>query len=351
MTQKKRTCLACGRPLTGRQQKWCGHPDCGGWEAVHPLIMIECELCGETFQYRKGYERTKCYSCERIGYPRSDHRSMEICIECGGSFDTWNKGFGDAGVLWCSKKCERKYFQRNPPPDYFAEDRLRARKNLCFYCGEFLFSEKVPTWGHKIGFCSVECDAAYNARERFRRRIDEQRLLQKEGSEKAGAFSIARSYQWRALHVDRRLYIDTPEYQEEYNSIYDLEARKLSIRMKLGLPENAPLPEKIIPLTTEIPIKLWFEENSIEFETQKYIEFSDTFTLVDFFIPLPSYETGVCLYCDGDYWHGPEFPEIQEKDEMQVRELEKLGYIVIRLSETDIEHGIRPLEILKYVEQ
>ncbi len=29
-------CLACGRPLTGRQRKWCSNDDCEGYYALHP---------------------------------------------------------------------------------------------------------------------------------------------------------------------------------------------------------------------------------------------------------------------------------------------------------------------------
>ena len=39
----------------------------------------------------------------------------------------------------------------------------------------------------------------------------------------------------------------------------------------------------------------------------------------------------------GDYWHGPKFLGTKEKDKMQTRELEKIGQIVIRLSETEIQ--------------
>jgi len=90
------------------------------------------------------------------------------------------------------------------------------------------------------------------------------------------------------------------------------------------------------------------EKNNIVFEMQRYIEICNTYTYVDFFIPIPDSNTGICLYCDGDYWHGPDFPDTIEKDQMQVRELEKLGYVVIRLWETEIENGVRPVAILEY---
>lgn len=124
----------------------------------------------------------------------------------------------------------------------------------------------------------------------------------------------------------------------------------MKIRKQLGLPEDAPLPESSIPETTELPIKLWLEESNIEFESQKHIEIGSTFTYVDFFIPLPDSDRGICLYCDGDYWHGPDFPETIEKDAMQRNELEKQGHIVIRLWESDIENGIRPIEIHEHIE-
>jgi hypothetical protein len=34
--RKQRFCLACGRPLTGRQRKWCSNDDCEGYIALLP---------------------------------------------------------------------------------------------------------------------------------------------------------------------------------------------------------------------------------------------------------------------------------------------------------------------------
>lgn len=83
---------------------------------------------------------------------------------------------------------------------------------------------------------------------------------------------------------------------------------------------------------------------------QHYLEVESTYTLVDFFIPIPDSDTGICIYCDGDYWHGPEFPDTMKKDNMQGRELEERGHIVIRLNETDIQNGVRPEEILELID-
>jgi very-short-patch-repair endonuclease len=235
-----------------------------------------------------------------------------------------------------------------------------------------LESVRIEWWQHLIGFCSLQCDAVYHAKDKFKRNEQDKLILEEHGPELVEAFSYARFVQseslallqWQSLSFDR--FIDSnpgaqtslhryrqenapPEYKDEYLQTYLRLCQEMEKRQKLGLPEDAPLPEKTIPLTTEAPIKLWLEKYNIEFETQKYFEISDTFTLVDFFIPLPSPDIGICLYCDGDYWHGPEFPETQEKDKMQTKELEKLGHIVIRLWESDIENGIRPIEILELV--
>ena len=59
----ERKCLACGRPLTGRQRKWCSRSDCGGWEAVHPPTTLKCVSCGSTFETYVGSGDTECKSC------------------------------------------------------------------------------------------------------------------------------------------------------------------------------------------------------------------------------------------------------------------------------------------------
>lgn len=59
----ERKCLACGRPLTGRQRKWCSRSDCGGWEAVHPPTTLKCVSCGSTFETYVGSGYTECKSC------------------------------------------------------------------------------------------------------------------------------------------------------------------------------------------------------------------------------------------------------------------------------------------------
>jgi hypothetical protein len=60
-------CLACNRPLFGRQRKWCDNDDCGGWNDLHPRIVRQCSVCKnitETYA-GSGYE-TVCQGCSNF---------------------------------------------------------------------------------------------------------------------------------------------------------------------------------------------------------------------------------------------------------------------------------------------
>jgi very-short-patch-repair endonuclease len=86
-------------------------------------------------------------------------------------------------------------------------------------------------------------------------------------------------------------------------------------------------------------MRRWLQESDIEFIQQYSINLENsTCTHVDFYIP----ELNICLYCDGDYWHGPKRPDIQERDAKINRILEGMGYSIVRMTETEILDGNRP---------
>ena len=87
----------------------------------------------------------------------------------------------------------------------------------------------------------------------------------------------------------------------------------------------------------------WLEENNVCFIPQYRIEYEDTYTIVDFFI-----KPNMCYYADGDYYHTDE--ESKDRAFRQIRGLTKDGYVVIRVSGTDILNGEMPEEVLKYAE-
>ena len=91
-----------------------------------------------------------------------------------------------------------------------------------------------------------------------------------------------------------------------------------------GLPEDADLHKES---SIEIITREWLQENNIEFIEQYYINLKKlgaNWTYVDFFI-----EPNICLYSDGGYYHGPERPDIQERDVRINRALESGGSLNI----------------------
>ena len=115
-------------------------------------------------------------------------------------------------------------------------------------------------------------------------------------------------------------------------------------RLSRGLPEDWDLSRES---SIEVIMRRWLQESDIEFVQHHFINLENsTRTYVDFYFP----EANVCLYCDGDYWHGPKRPDILERDARINRALETMGHIVIRLSESDILAGVRPVEILEMIQ-
>lgn len=105
-------------------------------------------------------------------------------------------------------------------------------------------------------------------------------------------------------------------------------------RRSRGLPEDVDLHKES---SIEVVIREWLQDNNIAFEQEYYINLENlTYTKVDFYIP----EVNICLYVDGDYWHS--LLEVQERDIRINKALEKMGYNVVRMTETEILEGNRP---------
>lgn len=118
---------------------------------------------------------------------------------------------------------------------------------------------------------------------------------------------------------------------------------RANYRHSRGLPKDWDLSRES---SIEVIMKRWLQDSDIAFVEQYYINLEGiNYTKVDFFI-----EPNICLYCDGDYWHGPERPDIQERDTEQDRVLASMGYSVIRMTETVILAGARPIEILEIIQ-
>lgn len=58
----------------------------------------------------------------------------------------------------------------------------------------------------------------------------------------------------------------------------------------------------------------------------------------------------VALRVQGDYWHGPKFPDRQAKDDDQFRRLTQMGYKVVDLWEHDIYEAVLYDRLTEYIE-
>ena len=86
----------------------------------------------------------------------------------------------------------------------------------------------------------------------------------------------------------------------------------------------------------ELIIEGWLVRNNIKHEKQKNIE---GVSIPDFFI-----EPNICIYADGDYWHGLE--KVKKRDKWINGQLKGRGYNVIRILGSAIKSGVRPNELL-----
>jgi hypothetical protein len=58
----------------------------------------------------------------------------------------------------------------------------------------------------------------------------------------------------------------------------------------------------------------------------------------------------VALRVQGDYWHGPKFPDRQARDDEQFWRLHQMGYKVVDLWESDIYEAVRQERLTPYIE-
>lgn len=136
---------------------------------------------------------------------------------------------------------------------------------------------------------------------------------------------------------NRRL--NDPDYRE-----YQREYHKKRYRRSIGIPEDADLTHET---SIERIIREWLEECDIEFKQNFYINLKNpTHTFVDFYIP----EIDLCIYCDGDYYHGPKRPDVQERDRLINNNLENMGYNVFRMTGSEVRSGLRPWWMLETIE-
>jgi very-short-patch-repair endonuclease len=113
-----------------------------------------------------------------------------------------------------------------------------------------------------------------------------------------------------------------PMYQKKHS-----ESTKQIIREK-RLDRVLPLKDTKI----EVALQKTFKKEKIKFI--KHVNILNL-TQPDIFI-----EPNVCVYADGDYWHGPDFPERQKKDIQITSKLRHSGFSVFRFKEHKIKQNV-----------
>lgn len=302
------TCIVCGKELAGKQVKYCSN---------------------------------RCNSYHHSGYVLPEQREQLFCIVCG------KKLVGRQRKL-CSKECRQARGNERHREYYQKPSVIRQ----CIVCEKELS-------GNQRKFCSNICkNRDYNIRkcERYHNDDEYREKMLREQHEK---YHNDETYRERKIKRDImrvREKRKDPAYREEVKrrdrkrkqeKHKDLEWRekvnertrkcmKVNYRRSRGLPEDCNLTKES---SIETIMKRWLLESDIDFVQHYYIDLKNsTRTWVDFFIPEPN----ICLYCDGDYWHGPERPDIQERDARINKALEAMGHSVVRMSETEIVEGNRP---------
>ena len=87
--------------------------------------------------------------------------------------------------------------------------------------------------------------------------------------------------------------------------------------------------EQILPFRdTSIEVKLQEGLTSLDIPFKKHVPILGH---PDLFI-----SPGICIFADGDYWHGPQRPKQQLRDKSVTRELKRRGYAVLRFKEHNI---------------
>lgn len=91
-------------------------------------------------------------------------------------------------------------------------------------------------------------------------------------------------------------------------------------------------PSFIINTDIEKLLKIEMDNRNIDYQRNKHMLGGATYP--DFFI-----QPNICVYADGDYWHGTK--EAKEKDSQQTYALKTRGYEVVRLKGSEIHKDVK----------
>ena len=209
--------------------------------------------------------------------------------------------------MYCSKKCMGvKYSQSRKgsgSPAWKGEAPIRK----CKMCGSVIVPLVPGTRLRKFMFCSFECQGRY----RSEVLIGPKSSMWKGGKVEVSCKICDRKFSVFPFVIRKGEGNFCSQSCSSINTKINSKKSGTSIEIKMGL----ELTRRGIKFSTQYPI--WKAK-----------------TIPDFLI-----NPNICIYCDGDYWHN--LPENKEKDAKQNIMLSKLGYVVYRFWEHEINSDIK----------
>ena len=262
----------------------------------NPLMELKCN-CGESYFVKNSIRKLRCKKCNNlIIYKKKQYN--KICLNCGKEFVSSKE---NSKFCCYPCKCEYQIGKHNPLTESGRETLKQLGKKF-----------DINYWMNRKPSSRKKRDQSHS------------KTMKKK---------FENGYQnWNAGETKET----------------DIRIQKMADTIKLGFKNGRKVwfhekKKKINKL--EKALYRLLKKNNINYDYQKQIFYKDLLkTYPDAFI-----KPNICLYTDGDYWHGnPKFYNSEDivainqkakdcwiKDEYITKTLKKLGYKVLRIWESD----------------
>lgn len=307
-----KTCEYCGtgywvKPSHYDSSRYCSNQCFGDARRKQPLFKT-CPQCGQVFTRPERRDLLKAVYCSRTcasryrrdnnlpGYQRKTPL-VKTCMQCGVTFTRpdWT-GYRDA--VFCSYSCTAKYKwdnnihrpRRSVLPESYVE-------KTCDHCGTVFLVKACYVRRQRVFSCSPACKA-----ENIRKRKTKERVT----------FTCA----WCGVHCD-------VPHSEGFGHGG---VRRMFCSLSCAASYNRQRMPRISSLETRVSAELDRLNEAYQQQVRLGVY------LCDFYLP----ERQLYIECDGEYWHGPDFPRTQARDRSKDTYCANRGISLVRLSEDDI---------------
>lgn len=288
---------------------------------IKPAVKRQCKMCCNTL--KKGQEKYCSRFCR--GKDEAVVRVTKICEYCGETFDSRIK----KKQRFCSEICASKDYSVKHKGKY----KVAREDRICLFCGKS-FHIKV-TSDHR--FCSKECGYS--------------ELAKKTGENHP---FFGKHHTPETIDIIKTKNEARWAKPEEHGKASKSAIKRFENPIERELARQRRLKVKIKNKDTkqELKIQNFLKDKNILFEIQK-----TGLGHPDIFI-----EPSICIFCDGDYWHGNPrqyeseqiitFPggrkvqvqKLWEYDEKITKGLKLQGYTVLRFWEYDVNKNFEKVK-------